>query len=319
VVFAQENGSKIYSINTDGTRKRVVLSKDRLSSFDPGTRIDTINFVPHTHLLFFVTVQCNLQQINSPCPTGAFLADTDTGDIKKIGDFTGTIEVSPDGKMLAVGAMDGMKIFTLDGRLMRDDILPYTPSHSDFPFPTLSWLPDSSGLIVAIPDKTYNTLPCGPLPAHSIWRYTLAGNTVVQIPLEPSPMDYTIAISPDGNWIAYGGVCQPLLYLGNLVTGQTQIFGQDDTRPSFSWSSDSKHLIIHYSALLTSLDKPSIRVVSGSIWWLDAHHFGNVIESYISFNKFHDRNLVGEIRGDEIFYYEPPGGDFIPIIMKAKR
>jgi hypothetical protein len=273
-----------------------------------------------------VVVQCNNQQeANSLCPTTAFLADTDTAKIRKLVDlgqqvagkinissFPENIKISPDGKMLAVGAEDGTQIFTLDGKLLRNNILPYTTSDRMFPSPTLSWLPDSSGLIVAAPDQTYNTTACDSLTAYTMWRYTIDDNTAVQIPLDPPPMGYTIAVSPDGNWIAYGGVCQPNLYLGNLVTGQTQVLGQNDMRPNFSWSSDSKHLIIGYYDLLTSLDKPSIRVVSAT--WIDANHFLSMVD----LNGPPFRYLIGEIRGDDVFYYDEQRSDDSLVFLKPK-
>jgi hypothetical protein len=163
---------------------------------------------------------------------------------------------------------------------------------------------------VAAPDQTYSTTACDPLTAYTMWRYTIDDNTAVQIPLDPPPMDYSIAISPDGTWIAYGGVCQPNLYLGNLATGQTRVFGQDDMRPYFSWSSNSKHLIIGYYHLLTSLDKPSIDVVSAT--WIDANHFLSTIGL-----DGCCRRLIGEIRADEVFYYEQPRGNN-PVFIKSK-
>jgi hypothetical protein len=319
VVFPQEDGTKIYAINTDGTHKRLILSTDQWGSFG------AVSFVPNTHLLFFAVVQCNNQQdANSLCPTTAFLADTDTGKIRKLvdlGQVVGNINVSsipdniklsPDGKMLAVGTKDGMKIFTLDGRLIHDNILPYTPSYNTFPSPTLSWLPDSSGLIVAAPDQTYSTTACDSLTAYTMWRYTIDDDNAVQIPLDPPPMGDLIAISPDGNWIAYGGECQPNLYLGNLVTGQTQVFEQDDSRPDFSWSSNSKHLIIHNSTLLTSLDKPSIYVVDAA--WIDANHFLSMVD--VNGPPF--RYLIGEIRGDDVFYYDEQRSDDSLVFLKPK-
>jgi len=176
----------------------------------------------------------------------------------------------------------------------------------------LSWLPDSSGLIVAAPDQTYSTTACDSLTAYTMWRYTIDDDNAVQIPLDPPPMGDLIAISPDGNWIAYGGECQPNLYLGNLVTGQTQVFEQDDSRPDFSWSSNSKHLIIHNSTLLTSLDKPSIYVVDAA--WIDANHFLSMVD--VNGPPF--RYLIGEIRGDDVFYYDEQRSDDSLVFLKPK-
>ncbi len=163
VVFAGEDGSNIYSIKTDGTQEHIIIPSNWLTSFEAGTKLGAVSFIPNTHQLLFETVLCKAQEPRFPCPTSAFLADIDTGEIKKLADL-GTVlfnidigsdlrnvKVSPDGKMLAIGTLDGVDIFAQNGKLIRDNILPYTPSTSTLLFPSLFWLPDSSGLIDSAP------------------------------------------------------------------------------------------------------------------------------------------------------------------------
>lgn len=311
VVFTRND--TIYSINTDGTREQAVISKDKMSSWGLDMKIGALRFVPHTHQLFFLAIQCKTQD-NSPCPTSAFLANADKGEIRKLADLGSlfanldfgeprNIKISPDGKMLAVGLPDGMNIFTLDGNLIRDNILPFTPSTNSIVYPSLFWLPDSSGLIEALPDTTYYTIGHGYLPAHTIWRYTIEGNVTTKISLDPPPWMLTFDVSPDGNWVAYGGYSDPTLYVGNLANGHTQTFGEDGSHPFFFWAPDSKHLIVGW-AILISFNKPLVTIGSGSEW-IDANHF--IYHDLPANNPEirQERDLIAEIKDDNLFLYDP--------------
>jgi hypothetical protein len=311
VVFSQSDGNT-YSINTDGTQERMIVSIGWLESFKAGTKIGILNFIPNTHQLLLETHLRRSQTDDPSCSSSIFLADSDTGKIGRLADFglhcqtygiiSKDIKISPDGKMLAVGTLDGVDIFTMDGNLIRDNVLPYIASTAYTFFPSLFWLADSSGLIVALPDTIYNTQAHGDLAAHTIWRYTIASNAAVQIPLEPPPWMDTFVVSPDGNWIAYGGYSDPSLYLGNLVNGHMQIFGNNSQQPSFSWSPDSKHLIAGWT-VLTSFDRPPVVVGSGSEW-IDSNHFTYYDLPANNPTIQQERVLIAEIRGDEIFLYD---------------
>jgi WD40 repeat protein len=315
VVFIRRDDSNIYSINTDGTQEHIIISSDKMNSFGSEMKIGALRFVPNSHQLFFVAIQCKAQD-NSPCPTSAFLTNTDTGGIKKLADLGslfanpnfgefGNIKISPDGKMLAVGTPDGMDIFTLDCSPIRGKVLPYKPSTSSIIYPSLFWLPDSSGLIMALPDTIYNTQGHGDLTAHTIWRYTIANDSVTKIPLDPPPWMYTFDVSPDGNWIAYGGYSDPTLYLGNLANGHTQSFGEDGSHPFFVWSPNSKHLMIGRWTVVTSFDKPPVVIAGEGARWIDPNHFISNQERF----------LIAEIRGDEISYYD--SGFTLPSLVAA--
>ncbi len=310
VVFYQNDGN-IYSINTDGTHEQIIIPNDWLASLATGALRGVLEFIPKTHILFLEAVTCKEKSSTSLCSTTIFLADTDTGKIRKLADLglarepgiSENIQFSPNGKMVAIGTTDSIKIFTLDGKSIRKNILPYTPIQSNVLFPSLFWLPDSSGLIVAIPDKSRNDpFFVDGTAAYTIWRYTIDSNTTVQIPFDP-PAAGALSVSPDGNWIVYGSISPVAteLYLGNLADGSTKTFG-NDLHKNFSWSPDSKHFI-HGQAVVLSFDKPFVYGGAGP-GWVDSNHF---LYYDIPANNpaiQQERILMAEIRDDEVYYYE---------------
>ena len=319
VVFSRSDDN-IYSINTNGTQEQIIIPNDWLTTpFDAGTKIGIVQFIPGTHQLLLETHLCNLQH-RPPCANSIFIADTDTGEIKRLADFSlnyhsydsaaRNIAISPNGKMLAVGTLDGTQILTMDGRFIHRNILPYkSGTPDDISFLYLSWLPDSSGLIVALPDKIHpDDFYIGGASAYTIWRYTIDDNSTVQIPFDP-PVAGSLSVSPDGNWIVYGVVSLAAteLYLGNLTGGATKTFG-NDLFSNFSCSPDSKHLI-HGQAVVLSFDKPPVYGGAAPVW-VDSNHFIYRDEPVNNPTIQQARILIAEIKGDEVYYYElglPPG------------
>jgi len=331
VVFFRNDDSNRYSINTDGTDERIVIPNDWLDSFETGTTWGGSNFIPSTHQLLLATILCKSQKWGSPCSMSLFLADTDTGKIRKLADFglayqqnsqNKNVKVSPDGKMVAVGTMDGVDIITLNGKIIRDNMFPYKPSTGDdVLFPSLFWLPDSSGLIVALPDTLYNDHAFHDLSAHSIWRYTIKNNIATQIPLDPSPMADTFQVSPDGNWIVYGGYGYDLpVYLGNLADGHIQIFKNDLQYFRFSWSPDSQHFIAETAgSSLGTVDVPSFAFIltcQADGEWIDAGHF----TCFPPEKSSNPRRRIAEITPDGIKIYDLGFGEDIEpyVFIKPK-
>ena len=280
-IFFSRNDGNNYSINSDGTQEQVVISKEWRSSLKT-TRF--LGFIPHTHLLLVEALFCESEEWGSPCSVSLFIADADTGDIRKLTDaglayqnnhIDKNIAPSPDGTMIAVGTTEGTDIFSVDGELIRENILPYKPFLENSLLPSIFWLPDSSGILIAIPDSKFDSIAYK-RPAYSIWRYSLASNLLIQTPIDPSHIAEQFDISPDGKWIVSGGVTDSEwpLYFGNLTTGQSQIFGASQMT-YFSWGPDSKYFAYGVSLQnMASIDDPSsAMVICGLVQWIDANHF----------------------------------------------
>jgi hypothetical protein len=278
-----------YSIDSDGTNERAVMPRDWLDSLEPGTEKNVFGFIPHTHQLLLLTYLCEPQAPESPCRVRLFVADTDTGEINGLADFDlpyydpsydRNIEVSPNGEMIAVGTIDGTDILTLDGKVIRESILPYKPSTGVL-YPSLFWLPDSSGLVILLPDKIYDSVAYDNVVAYTVWRYFIEDNVIVEMPIDIPPMASEIEISPDRKWGVYGGFgdAERSLYLADLTTGIVQIFGEDG-QPSFSWGPDSRHFV-YGTALqkMSTVEDPfSAITICGYGKWVDASHFICIID-----------------------------------------
>jgi len=293
ILFARNQDGKyaylFYTINTDGTDERIVIPNDWRVSLASGIKNSFLNlaFIPYTHQLLLNIYMCASQERGSPCSVRLFIVDTDTGNIKKLADLglafqqnSGhdfrTIQVSPDGKLIAVGTQNGIDIFTLDGKIIRKNILPYKPV-SYILFPALFWLPDSSGLTVALPERLFESIHSDNVPGYTTWRYSVDRNVAVPIHLEPPLMGTELDISPDGKWSFYGGysIAEPALYLGDLTTGSVQIFDGNNPQVNFSWGPDSRYFIYQNSLGIMgkSGELPTLINICAFESWINANHF----------------------------------------------
>lgn len=283
VIFYRDDGNT-YAINTDGTDERLVIQNSRWISTASGTNYWGFSFIPHTHQLLLETDLCESQEYGAPCSVKLFITDIDTGKTWELMDLglayqhnrnIRNIEVSPNGKMIAVGTMNGVDIFKINGKIIRHNILSYKPSQSPILFPSIFWLPDSSGLIVALPNAFYVSMAYNDdFPASTIWRYTIDSNVAVQIPFDPPPMSDTFQVSPNGNWIVYGGLgYDTAVYLGNLIDGHTEILG-DAEQVDFSWEPDSKYFTATSGvSILGAIDKPTLTPICHLDQWISPGHF----------------------------------------------
>jgi hypothetical protein len=186
--YADDNdGYSSYSINTDGNQRRPLLpggwpDKNLLW----GTHLGVVEFIPGTQQLIFSTHLCEAYDNPISCVSSIYLSDTNNGEVKKLADlgFSGPLEhenflVSPNGKMVAVMTTSSVDIVGMDGRVIRHDILSYKPNTPEIIFPSLAWLPNSSGLIIGLPTTIFKSTSYDYVSASTIWRYLISSNVAV--------------------------------------------------------------------------------------------------------------------------------------------
>jgi hypothetical protein len=278
--YAYDNTATAFK--TDGTGKRRLYPGDWPDkNLLWATQLGLVQFIPGTHKLIFSTHLSDSYVTSTTCVSSIYLDDLDTGGIVKLADlgYSGSLQhesflVSPNGKMVAVMTTSSVDILGLDGRLIRHNILSYKASTPDLLFPILSWLPDSSGLLAGLPNAVLDSAALNFLPASTIWRYTLASDRAVQIPVDPPPPMGTYRFSPDGKWIVYGWQGDGSeVYLGDLADGSTRIFGEA-VQASFTWGPDSRHFIASSAGyVLGSIDTPKLTSIMNYGGWVDGDHF----------------------------------------------
>jgi hypothetical protein len=323
VFFREGNYGNIYSINTDGSHEQLIV-KDRPLAEYTGRYSQ---FIPNTHVLLFNTYQCEMQGETTLCATGLSSVDTNTAEIKelvkpgKVGLYTtiSNFNASPDGKIIAVEYPGYVDILDINGKAIRRNVIPYTPGIPSTTnglslLPSTSWLPDSSGLIVVVPDGIQFVAGFD-MPAYSVWRYDIDTATATRIPLTPSLVDLPVAtcggygVSPDGKWILYYGsedyTRDPLggtysLYIGDLRNGQVQRYDMLYCWGGGGWGPDSRYF--SYGDRLGIIGKPSIAIRFSQLnRWVDNFHF---IFSDNNPKPSETKTVVAEIKGDTVAFFD---------------
>jgi Tol biopolymer transport system component len=312
--------SNFYSVNADGSGEREIVTEQWLNSLEDGTRAFFPVFAPKSHQLVFNTRLCESQDYNALCVVGVFLVDADTGEIRKIVhpdkagqyDRDGNFKVSPNGKIISVASSGHIDIFDINGKAVRENVLPYTPSTPTELFPDQYWLPGSDGIIAALPNEIHFGWAYPSIPSYSVWRYALLENTATQIPLEPPPglVSSTCGdianLSPDGNWLLYVGFEETnrshLLYLKNLVNGHAQPYQgyACPRRPYQPWSPDSKYFVFgYYIAAVGQMPIFANPISSSFAEWIDDTHY-----TYLASIDNIPKILMVEIRGETVLTYD---------------
>lgn len=320
-----DDNNKIFSINADGSNERALITIKWLSTLGTGTQAGHLAFVPHTHQMLFNAYQCP-ETLDLGCTVGLFIVNTDTGKIKEIISPTlgghlawygvpswfGNFSVSPDGKLLSVAHRGQISILSTDGKVIRRNIMKYTPSTPVELYPRVFWLPDSSGLIAAIPAEIgYRGVWYSGDPAYTIWRYRFKDELTIQIPLNPEPswihMDCNdlMSVSPDGNWVIYFTNNQQL-YTGNLENGSTKLSMPYRYYLPRQWSKDSIHFVDGQSpesAILGSVNTPPGSIPGFTLGWIDEKRYIYFSDSSFPI-KENAQILVGEITGETLLTYQ---------------
>lgn len=306
-VFTDPN---IYSVNSDGSKEQLLVTPEWLATFGDSMGVSNLSFKPRTHQLQFNV--CESQESIPHCLASTFIVDTETGEIEESSkNYSYT---SPDGKMALDLSSDYIDIVDINGKVIRENILPYKVTAPVPIAPDIQWLPDSSGLIVAIPVSEKLSVYAGNLN-YSVWRYTIASDIATQILLEPTPVKTfaqcfgVISESPDGNWGLYNSV-ENKLYLWNINSGEVQLYDAEAGCSQPVWSSDNQHFIyggMGFSKVLGAVDEPPIRIDGfHSPWWIDANHFSYAEAVDITTNPATFKIRVGEIHGQSILVYDLP-------------
>lgn len=284
---------ELHSINRDGSQEQVLVTSNLLMAFDnsytESTMPHSLTFVPGTHLLLFATQESEQRWNND-----LLRVDIDTAEIKGLlpPERIDCFYVSPDGKFIAIDTIGGIGVIDLGGKIIRRNLLTYTPSAPVFLPPGISWMPDSKGLIAILPVPTdYETSASG--PSYTVWRYTLDGGKGVQIPLDVLPTENSMArVSPDTNWIIYNNNIQYAFYLGDLRTGATQLYEPSPVGFHYDrgWSPDSRHFIYHHLFLGSVNGSPEFIGEGDFLGWIDVNHYLYYV----------DKNIVmGDINGSK--------------------
>ncbi len=322
----------LYSIHADGTQEKMLVTGSLLEplglGYNKSTTIADLSYVPGTHQILFHTCQPTEEifDCDSHLNLDLLLVDMDTGKIKTLlpPGKGGNFVVSPDGSMVAIQASGHIDVVSIDGQMIRKDLVTYTPSKPYELLPDMFWTKDSTELLVALPvDTVYKLIrwECTTdVGARSLWRYAINDNTAIQIPLNPPPLghgDDEYSISPDRNWISYSYSqhpyeCQaiktdasitPGRYLGNLQQGTIQWYSSNIDP---LWSPDSKHFLYdlyEQGMFLGSVDGPPVPIDNRiySVGWLDSTH-------YFAYYMV-DRSaagttvgIVGEVKGKAIYF-----------------
>ncbi len=318
VFYRGDNYDNLYSINSNGSNERLLVTSKSLPTLGQG-EIKAPTFKPNTHYLLFNTYLCNPRptgpSYNAPdCTVGIYEVDTDAGDLTQIvaglsGNtmHDGNFEVSPDGQYISVASSGHINIYR-GYEIYYQNAVIYNITRPDEYLPRQFWLPDSSGLLALVATDKYNE-PGTPPWSYAVYRYKL-GETAAQIPLNKTIVRTegdTSCVSPNRNWILFVGTGTDIDfdqwrgeqqgYLGNLNNGQTQSFTQYGYPWGCVWSPDNKHFVSFGGLSLSFIGSVNgslpIPINGAFLEWVDNTHY--YYEAYEN-GKVESRKVyIGEI------------------------
>lgn len=300
---------KLYSINTDGTEDKILVTGALLGSLSSGydkfTEIISLAYVPDTHLVLFNTRQLSQQafdqkdfnRTDSKENQDLISVNTDTGELKILrekgagGDFF----ISPDGNMVAILANGHIDVINIDGQIIHRNLADYFVTHPYELSPNVFWNADSTELTVTFPKRDVFDLS-GP-ETLLVGQYSLEGNENVVMDFDPPVLDGEYDVSLDGTWILYfyyyypGKTDETIpagIYLGNLQTGESELYSTYVGPPI--WSADSRHFVFDNLFLGVVDGLPISLGIVGFVGWGDADHF--------LYRSTKGIVLIGEVSGE---------------------
>lgn len=316
VFYRGETFDGVYSINADGSQEQAIILSQLLPTLGRGD-IKALTFVPNTHFLVFNTYLCNpsVNLYNAPdCTVGIYSVDADSGEINELisglssnGTQTRNFEISPDGNYISVATSGHIDLYSFHIpriEVSKQNIILYERTVPDEFLPLQYWLPDTSGLIVVLPEDPYNE-PATPPHTFTAWHSSLTNkvdnNTAIQVQLDP-PIGFlstcNFSVSPDRNWIFYISDRIPSLYLGSLNDSVTKPYEWENGCPMLyppynQWSPDSLHFA--WQNTIASIDGKTFSIAGDFKGWLDDQHY-----FYVAIEENKSRTYIGEIGGSNI-------------------
>jgi hypothetical protein len=305
-----KDDADIFSINADGSHEQELIRKDWLTKFGEGTKMGEVAFVPNTHQMLFNTYLCP-KDFSLACTVGLYLVDTDTREIKEFVPLSlgrnlyeyGNFSISPDGRLISIAREGQIDILSVDGKVINQNIMKYTRSRPFELYPRVFWLSDSSGLIVALPDKIeYGGLWSSGYPVYSIWKYTFDSSLATQISLDPAPtwvsMDCNdvMSVSPNGDWVVYH-TNDYQVYKVNLVDGTVNLYLPYMYCLPTHWSSDNIHFINGGNpeqSVMGTVNKRPASIPGFFLGWIDERRY-IYFQNSAFLTKENIQILVGEI------------------------
>lgn len=301
---------ELYSINTDGTDEKVLVTGNLLGSlsldYDKFTEIISLAYVPDTHLVLFNTRQLSQEAFDqkdfnrkdSKENFDLLSVNTDTGELRILlekgtgGDFF----ISPNGNMVAILVNGHIDVINMDGQMVHRSLVDYHVTHPYTLRPKVFWNANSTEFTVTLPKREIFDLS-GP-ETLLVGQYSVDGSKDVVMAFDPPVLDGDYDVSPDGNWILYNYFYYPAktdesitsgLYLGNLYDKSTQLYAHGTNLPI--WHPDSKHFVFN-GPFLGDVDGPSSSMGYGLfLGWFDSTR-------YLLYQPEMKNLLLVEIGGD---------------------
>jgi len=276
IAFRVQDGdsSDLWVIRWDGQDARPLLMerelpKDGLDSQYTERRIQDIRWIPGRDVLAVITVAIPASSAAAALPTFDLWNLDLTGQlthVANLGHFSQPV-YAPDGSRFALveygtetDPQGSLVLFNADGTgervALRFPAGPNKPSYAS----QVAWLPDSSGLWVAIPDAAAEPGQAAasgesqPYNGTTLYRVPAAGGDAAVI----GQIDaFTVYWSPDASRMAYDRVVNDNpdtreLYLANADGTNPQLYASLNYGQFVNWSPDSQHFIYqdNYDAYL---------------------------------------------------------------------
>jgi hypothetical protein len=261
IAFTRSNAfvesSQLYAINPDGTDEALVLSRDILNGLYPspagtaGFDIGQFEFRPHTHQLFFNTLEV-FEEIGYWKTDDLFRQDFDSGELTAIlpAGAGGEFLFSPDGNKIAIIRPDSISVVNGDGADYLSEIFTYSPvlTYSEFQYYAQPvWFENSRSLGVALPSDD----PLAEGAFGEIWRIPVNGDPPVSIGIIDGDFYFTqvfstTSLSPELNRVAFMRETnvpnQRELYLAN-TDGSEQVRFEIGAINWKGWAPDGFHFV----------------------------------------------------------------------------